>query len=184
MLVQIIAAVLNRYYNFNNPNDLGYMYWYVGEVAIAVCVGNIPLCWPLIRQVFQAGSWFDSKESGETPPHHIPRSGPFRRRPKPPNSSIWLSTWGQTTWDKVDDVAEDQGRGRRRSQFDGKGGLGGETVCEAHGSEIELTPGWHGRANSSAVTTNGVGGAAGAESGSDDPETGVVVVKTVRISRG
>jgi len=42
-LVQILIAILNRYYNFTNPNDLVYTYWYVAEVATAVYVGNIPV---------------------------------------------------------------------------------------------------------------------------------------------
>lgn len=171
--LQIIAAVLNRYYNFNNPNDLGYVYWYVGEVAIAVCVGNVPLCWPIIRQVFNAGSWFDSKESGGETPQHL-RSGQFRKRPRPKtHSSLWLSTWGQTAWDKVDDTEEQKHSNRN---------IVTGTGAESQGSEIELTPGWHGRANSTAINAETKGADTG--SGSDEPSNRVMVVKTVQVSRG
>lgn len=54
---QILAAILNRYFNFNNPNDLAYVYFYVAEVATAIYVGNIPLCWPLVQLVFRTGPW-------------------------------------------------------------------------------------------------------------------------------
>jgi len=150
------------------------VYWYVGEVAIAVCVGNIPLCWPLIRQVFNAGSWFDSKQSGETPQHI--RTGPFRRRQRPKtHSSLWLSTWGQTAWDKVDDAEE-----QKQNHNDGRRMTG--PAAESQGSEIELTPGWHGRANSTAINAEAKGADTG--SGSDEPGNRVMVVKTVHVSRG
>ncbi|KAK0716053.1 hypothetical protein B0H67DRAFT_666603 [Lasiosphaeris hirsuta] len=56
----ILVAILNRYFNFSNPNDLGYVYFYVAEVATAIYVGNIPLCWALIQRVFSAGPWSKS----------------------------------------------------------------------------------------------------------------------------
>lgn len=57
MLFKILIAILNRYYNFSNPNDLIYTYWYAAETATAVYVGNVPLCWQFISHVFQMGSW-------------------------------------------------------------------------------------------------------------------------------
>src|SRR3569833_2328217 len=54
---QILIAVLNRYYNFANPDDLGYVYFYAAEVATAEYVGNIPLCWQLARRIIHVGTW-------------------------------------------------------------------------------------------------------------------------------
>ncbi len=48
---QILAAVLNRFYNFTMPNSYVFLYWYVAEVGVAVIVGNLPLCWPLVRLI-------------------------------------------------------------------------------------------------------------------------------------
>ena len=54
---QVLAAILNRYYNFAHPNSLAYLRWYVGEVATAVYVVNVPACWPLLRKVFKLDNW-------------------------------------------------------------------------------------------------------------------------------
>lgn len=57
-LRQILAAILNRYYNFTEPyGSLVYLNWYVGEAATAVCVANIPLCWPLLRRVLNLSAF-------------------------------------------------------------------------------------------------------------------------------
>lgn len=54
---QVLAAILNRYYNWAHPNSLVYLRWYVGEVATAVYVVNVPACWPLLRKVFKLDNW-------------------------------------------------------------------------------------------------------------------------------
>ncbi|KAK0710832.1 hypothetical protein B0H67DRAFT_554900 [Lasiosphaeris hirsuta] len=181
-IFNIIAAVLNRYYNFSNPNDMGYTYWYVGEVAISIYVGNVPLCWPLIRRVFHTDTWSDTKDLkipgvGKTPP--LPR--------KPPRkglySSLWLTTIRQTQWDKMDDT-DDRRDGRHHDV---------ETATEirmpSQGSEIELTPAWQHRANTTAINGVAIGVGTGADTGSINEEVdgdghGVMVIKTVRVSRG
>jgi len=50
-LIQILTAVLNRYYNFAHPDSTQYLIWYVGEVGTAVYVVNVPACWPLLRKM-------------------------------------------------------------------------------------------------------------------------------------
>lgn len=176
---QIIAAVLNRYYNFSNPNDLGYTYWYVGEVSISIFVGNIPLCWPLIRRVFRANTWSDSGDLGQAPP--LPRKPP-RAKPRL-YSTGWPSTWGQTAWDKMDEAeVVVQTKGVRDTE------TGDESAIPSHGSEIELTPTWHRQANQTGVGSGTVGAR---ESSEDSPledtvkegGRGVVVVKTIQIRR-
>lgn len=67
----ILAAVLNRYYNFTLPYNPVFLNWYVGELSTAVFVANIPLCWPLLRRVFKVGT-FNDKRSGATNPSHPP----------------------------------------------------------------------------------------------------------------
>ncbi|KAF4452566.1 hypothetical protein F53441_4585 [Fusarium austroafricanum] len=59
-LFNILAAVLNRYYNFSNPNSYVFLYWYVAEGGVALWVGNLPLCWPVIRLAL--GSKGDSSD--------------------------------------------------------------------------------------------------------------------------
>ncbi|KAK3617711.1 hypothetical protein LTR22_026640 [Elasticomyces elasticus] len=48
----ILAAILNRYYNLAHPDSTEFLKWYVGEVGTAVYVVNVPACWPLLRKIF------------------------------------------------------------------------------------------------------------------------------------
>ena len=60
----ILAAILNRYYNFTaGYGSLIYLNWYAGEAATAVMVSNIPHCWPVLSRVFRLGS-FKSTSQG------------------------------------------------------------------------------------------------------------------------
>lgn len=59
----ILAAILNRYFNFTVAYSPIFLNWYVGEVSTAVFVANIPLCWPLIRRLFAVGAFGGSKRS-------------------------------------------------------------------------------------------------------------------------
>nr|OQO29396.1 hypothetical protein B0A51_02214 [Rachicladosporium sp. CCFEE 5018] len=47
----ILAAILNRYYNFAHPDSVEFLKWYVGEFGTAVYVVNVPACWPLLRKI-------------------------------------------------------------------------------------------------------------------------------------
>ncbi|KAK5652655.1 hypothetical protein OQA88_10249 [Cercophora sp. LCS_1] len=102
LLCCILIAILNRYYNFSNPNDLIYTYWYVAEVATAVYVGNIPLCWQFIAHVFRMGSWasFGSEQRQPEPVNQAP-AGAAKQRKKLLHSmlpaSLWSTQAGDTT---------------------------------------------------------------------------------------
>lgn len=60
----ILAAVLNKYYNFSNPLTTIYMLWYIRESSTAIYVSNIPMLWPLFRKAFKAGSFAGSSHNG------------------------------------------------------------------------------------------------------------------------
>lgn len=61
MPLQILSAVLNRYYNFTaGYGSLIYLNWYAGETSTAIIVANIPHCWPLLSRVFRLGSFKSS----------------------------------------------------------------------------------------------------------------------------
>ncbi|KAK0748972.1 hypothetical protein B0T18DRAFT_321746 [Schizothecium vesticola] len=70
--LNILVAVLNRYFNFTNPNSMFYLYWYVAELATAVYVGNLPLCWQLIAHVFSMGTWASFGSSADRPKAPLP----------------------------------------------------------------------------------------------------------------
>lgn len=47
----ILAAVLNKYYNFALPNYTVYMVWDIRETSVSIMVANIMCLWPLIRKM-------------------------------------------------------------------------------------------------------------------------------------
>lgn len=47
----ILAAVLNKYYNFALPNYTVYMVWDIRETGTSILVANIMCLWPLVRKM-------------------------------------------------------------------------------------------------------------------------------------
>ncbi|KAG5927440.1 hypothetical protein E4U42_002275 [Claviceps africana] len=93
----ILAAILNRYYNFSNPNSYVFLYWYVAEVGIAMIVGNLPLCWPVLRLICGI------REKTETPAYHGQTISGAGRKYKKPKSLLSTTALGTTLWDKLDE---------------------------------------------------------------------------------
>ncbi|TWU74184.1 hypothetical protein ED733_001455 [Metarhizium rileyi] len=122
-IFNILAAILNRYYNFSNPNSYIFLYWYAAEVGVAMLVGNLPLCWPVIRAVF------GSSQKTNTPSYHgYTISGEGRKRKHRANA-LSTTILRSTTWDKLDEQEA--------------GGVVAERSCERpppsdQGSQIEL----------------------------------------------
>ncbi|RCI15996.1 hypothetical protein L249_1743 [Ophiocordyceps polyrhachis-furcata BCC 54312] len=145
----ILAAILNRYYNFSTPNSYVFLYWYVAEVGIAVMVGNLPLCWPILRLLLGGGR---SDNSNKTPSYHGETiSGNNRRkRRRDPLGTVGTTVTGTTNWDKLDDqeccaaanlattttaaAGSDASQRTRRPGSD----EGGDEEGEDQGSQIEL----------------------------------------------
>lgn len=48
----IVAAILNKIFNLTNIWSPNYMLWYTRESSVAVYVSNLPLIWPLMRELF------------------------------------------------------------------------------------------------------------------------------------
>ncbi|KAE8418996.1 hypothetical protein BDV36DRAFT_282573 [Aspergillus pseudocaelatus] len=48
----IIAAILNKYFNFHSPLTTIYQLWYIREASTAIYVANLMCWWPLLRKVF------------------------------------------------------------------------------------------------------------------------------------
>ncbi|KAE8137953.1 hypothetical protein BDV38DRAFT_270974 [Aspergillus pseudotamarii] len=59
-LIVILMAILNRYVNFTEEYTVSFLRWYVAEVATAVYVANVPLLWPLLRELFSLSSFANS----------------------------------------------------------------------------------------------------------------------------
>ena len=120
----ILAAVLNRYYNFSNPNSYVFLYWYVAEVGIAMLVGNMPLCWPVLRALLGIN------ENTKTPSYHGYTISGGGRRNKKPKNILSTSVLGTTIWDKLDDQGEATVVGTQGSEE--------HRVPSDQGSQIEL----------------------------------------------
>jgi hypothetical protein len=48
----IIAAILNKYFNFAAPLTTTYQMWYIREASTAMYVANLMCWWPLLRKMF------------------------------------------------------------------------------------------------------------------------------------
>lgn len=51
-LFTIIAAILNKYFNFASPLTTIYQIWYIREASTAIYVANLMCWWPLLRKLF------------------------------------------------------------------------------------------------------------------------------------
>ncbi|PHH78761.1 hypothetical protein CDD80_6312 [Ophiocordyceps camponoti-rufipedis] len=137
----ILAAILNRYYNFSTPNSYVFLYWYMAEVGIAVMVGNLPLCWPILRLVL------GNTEKTKTPSYHgdtISGNNRRKRRRDPLGTTVT-----GTDWDKLED-AECNGAGSETSQTQQPGSDQGSQI------ELVLQGHKHNHIHNAAVSVNGV----------------------------
>lgn len=142
-----MTAVLNRYYNFSNPNSLVYAFWYVGESSTALMVANLPLCWPLLQWLLSAGPWTESgsrnqlQQHQQAPRHKQPRTGRFDRRSRRPGSPTLLSI---LTTETSTSTHESYGTDKRdNSLLRSKGGQTSSATVEVHPTqeiELSLTP--------------------------------------------
>jgi hypothetical protein len=51
-LFTIVAAILNKYFNFASPLTTTYQIWYIREASTAIYVANLMCWWPLLRKIF------------------------------------------------------------------------------------------------------------------------------------
>jgi hypothetical protein len=70
----IMCAVINKYYSFAHPFSPMWEFWYIREASTATLVANMPMCWPLLRRVFNLKA-FSGNSSGGL--HSRSKSGPF-----------------------------------------------------------------------------------------------------------
>jgi hypothetical protein len=77
-LFVILAATLNKYYNFTSANTTVYMSWDVRETSVAIFVGNAMCWWPLLRKLFGGSSFkfLKSRDSRELTPSFVNLPGP------------------------------------------------------------------------------------------------------------
>lgn len=76
----IIAAILNKYFNFASPYTTTYQIWYIREASTAIYVANLMCWWPLLRKLFglkafQHNSRRDARADGEQKDSNGSRTG-------------------------------------------------------------------------------------------------------------
>jgi len=59
-VLDVLFAILNRYYNFVMPHDLVFLAWYNGEASTTIMIATVPFCWVLLRRLFALDSWAGS----------------------------------------------------------------------------------------------------------------------------
>lgn len=66
-LFTIIAAILNKYFNFASPYTTIYQIWYIREASTAIYVANLMCWWPLLRKIFGLTAFQYSSTRGQRP---------------------------------------------------------------------------------------------------------------------
>ncbi|PLN82649.1 hypothetical protein BDW42DRAFT_77724 [Aspergillus taichungensis] len=51
-LFTVVAAILNKVYNFASPLTTTYQIWYIREASTGIYVANLVCLWPLLRKLF------------------------------------------------------------------------------------------------------------------------------------
>jgi hypothetical protein len=57
---QILSAILNKFYSFNEPFGSNWTFWYIRESSTAIITANLPYIWTLLRRIFKLGSFSGS----------------------------------------------------------------------------------------------------------------------------
>ncbi|KAJ5384767.1 hypothetical protein N7517_002678 [Penicillium concentricum] len=66
-LFTIIAAILNKYFNFASPLTTTYQIWYIREASTAIYVANLMCWWPLLRKLFGVKAFQYNSNRGKRP---------------------------------------------------------------------------------------------------------------------
>ncbi|KAJ5163380.1 uncharacterized protein N7500_005210 [Penicillium coprophilum] len=66
-LFTIIAAILNKFFNFASPLTTTYQIWYIREASTAIYVANLMCWWPLLRKLFGVKAFQYNSNRGQRP---------------------------------------------------------------------------------------------------------------------
>lgn len=62
--IQILSAILNKYYSFSDPFGLDWVFWYIRESSTALISSNLAHTWTLLRRLLNLRA-FDGKSSNQ-----------------------------------------------------------------------------------------------------------------------
>ncbi|OGM49659.1 hypothetical protein ABOM_001817 [Aspergillus bombycis] len=96
----MIAAILNKYFNFHSPLTTIYQIWYIREASTAIYVANLMCWWPLLRKVFgnvltQYHSRYATKQGHPSHPSGVLSRGTSSTKPPPDPKYMHSKRWWQ-----------------------------------------------------------------------------------------
>ncbi|TVY15631.1 hypothetical protein LARI1_G006278 [Lachnellula arida] len=77
----ILCAILNKYYSFAHPFSPQWTFWYIREASTAIYVANMPMCWALMRRLFNLRSFMINSNNSRSRSKSFPltsRGGTLR----------------------------------------------------------------------------------------------------------
>ena len=99
----ILCAVLNKYYSFAHPFSPMWTFWYIREASTAILVANFPMCWALMRRLFNLRS-FNAASNTQSKANTAASNFHSNRKGGPYGPSIEMSSnnkgegRGETSW--------------------------------------------------------------------------------------
>ncbi|CAG8330779.1 unnamed protein product [Penicillium nalgiovense] len=96
-LFTIIAAILNKYFNFASPLTTTYQIWYIREASTAIYVANLMCWWPLLRKLFGVKAFQYNSNRAQQPGNpdnqNNDSSGSYSNNSQPRPSFAFPHSW-------------------------------------------------------------------------------------------
>jgi hypothetical protein len=96
-LFTIIAAILNKYFNFASPLTTTYQIWYIREASTAIYVANLMCWWPLLRKLFGVKAFQYNSNRAQQPGNpdnqNNDSSGSYSNNSQPRPSFAFPRSW-------------------------------------------------------------------------------------------
>lgn len=152
-LFTIIAAILNKYFNFASPLTTTYQIWYIREASTAIYVANLMCWWPLLRKLFglKAFSYNSNRGNRARNPNHRNKdaSGYSEGSRSPP--SVFIPARLKFVKSGLRSMAHDSHTGRRvdtvRSSQEAITHASNDYMEELHRIDAVALEDWDGKGN-------------------------------------
>ncbi|KAJ5834820.1 hypothetical protein N7447_000846 [Penicillium robsamsonii] len=92
-LFTIIAAILNKYFNFASPLTTTYQIWYIREASTAIYVANLMCWWPLLRKLFGVKAFQYNSNRGQQPGNSDNQSNDYSNKSQSRPSFTFPRLW-------------------------------------------------------------------------------------------
>ncbi|RDW77768.1 hypothetical protein BP6252_05821 [Coleophoma cylindrospora] len=112
----ILCAALNKYYSFAHPFSPMWTFWYIREASTAILVANMPMCWTLMRRLFNLRAFNATSQKS----HTNSKSATHNLR----SMNAPMGSKKRSVLDKLS-VTDQSGLSRGREWWDGREGRSG-----------------------------------------------------------